>query len=104
MKRTLYLLGLMAMPFAPMTQPLYAQQVERSIDHPVIYSDVPDISILRHGDTYYMSSTTMHCAPGVPIMKSTDLVNWQMVNYAYDILADVPELNLTDGQSTYGRG
>jgi beta-xylosidase len=40
----------------------------------------------------------------VPIMKSTDLVNWKLVSYAYDTLADVDELNLTNGKSTYGRG
>ena len=44
--------------------------------NPVIYADVPDMSIIRVGDTYYMSSTTMHMAPGVPIMRSKDLVNW----------------------------
>jgi beta-xylosidase len=104
MKRPLYTLGLAILSILPMQQPIQAQTVSRQVDHPVIYSDVPDISILRHGDTYYMSSTTMHCAPGVPLMKSHDLVNWQMVNYAYDILADVPELNLEDGKSTYGRG
>ena len=72
--------------------------------NPIIYADVPDMSILRMGDTYYMSSTTMHMAPGVPIMKSKDLVNWQIVNYAYDILDDVDSLNLNNGKSSYGRG
>ncbi|HEX2396124.1 MAG TPA: family 43 glycosylhydrolase, partial [Bacteroidales bacterium] len=62
------------------------------------------MSIIRVGDTYYMSSTTMHMAPGVPIMKSKDLVNWHIVNYAYDILDDVDSLNLTNGKSSYGRG
>lgn len=46
----------------------------------------------------------MHLSPGVPIMKSTDLVNWTLINYAYDTLADMPELNLTEGKSIYGRG
>ena len=72
--------------------------------NPLIYADVPDLAILRVGNTYYMSSTTMHMNPGLPIMKSTDLVNWKMINYAYDTLADIPELNLTEGKSTYGRG
>src|ERR1700749_4070621 len=72
--------------------------------NPIIYSDVPDMSIIRVGDNYYMSSTTMHMSPGVPIMKSKDLVNWKIVSYAYDILADVDELNLANGKSTYGRG
>ena len=42
--------------------------------------------MIRVGDTYYMSSTTMHLSPGLPIMKSKDLVNWELVSYAYDIL------------------
>ncbi|RYE34265.1 MAG: glycosyl hydrolase 43 family protein [Sphingobacteriaceae bacterium] len=72
--------------------------------NPIIYADVPDISVLRVGSSYYMSSTTMHMSPGVPIMKSQDLVNWKLVNYAYDTLANVDALNLTNGKSTYGRG
>lgn len=51
-----------------------------------------------------MSSTTMHLSPGLPIMKSTDLVNWKLIGYAYDTLADLDELNLTNGKNTYGRG
>ncbi len=72
--------------------------------NPMIYADVPDMSIVRVGGTYYMSSTTMHMSPGVPIMKSKDLVNWKLVNYAYETLANVDALNLANGQSTYGRG
>lgn len=72
--------------------------------NPVIFSDVPDMSMVRAGDTYYMSSTTMHMSPGVPIMKSKDLINWKLVNYAYDTLANADALNLVNGKSTYGRG
>ncbi len=72
--------------------------------NPILYADVPDMSMIRVGDTYYMSSTTMHMAPGVPIMKSNDLVNWEIVNYAYDTLGDVDALTLTNGKSAYGSG
>jgi beta-xylosidase len=72
--------------------------------NPVIFADVPDISIIRVGDTYYMSSTTMHMSPGVPIMKSKDLVNWQIVSYAYDTLASIDALTLTNGKNAYGKG
>lgn len=72
--------------------------------NPVIFADVPDMSMMRVGDTYYMSSTTMHMAPGVPIMTSKDLVNWKIASYCYDILDDVDALNLVNGKSTYGRG
>ena len=69
--------------------PLSAQ---KPATNPVIYADAPDMSMLRVGDTYYMSSTTMHMSPGVPIMKSNDLVNWKLVNYAYDTLANIPTI------------
>jgi len=72
--------------------------------NPIIYADVPDMSMIRLGDTYYMSSTTMHMNPGVPIMKSKDLINWEIVNYAYNTLGDMDELNLNNGKNNYGRG
>ncbi|PQA59567.1 glycoside hydrolase family 43 protein [Siphonobacter curvatus] len=72
--------------------------------NPVIFADVPDLSMIRVGDTYYMSSTTMHMSPGLPLMKSKDLINWQLIGYAYDRLGEMDELNLTNGKSTYGRG
>ena len=72
--------------------------------NPVIWADVPDMSIIRVGNTWYMTSTTMHMSPGVPVMKSNDLVNWELVNYAYNTLGDNDALNLIDGRNAYGRG
>ena len=78
--------------------------VKGNATNPIIFADVPDMSMIRVGKNYYMSSTTMHMNPGVPIMKSTDLVNWKIINYAYDTLADMPELNLTEGKNAYSKG
>ena len=74
------------------------------VRNPVIWADVPDVAAIRVGDTYYMSSTTMHMSPGLPIMKSKDLVNWEMLNYAYDRLVENDAMNLENGQNCYGRG
>ena len=49
-------------------------------ENPIIFADVPDAAMIRVGGNYYLSSTTMHMNPGVPIMKSTDLVNWKLLN------------------------
>jgi len=51
-----------------------------------------------------MSSTTMHLSPGLPIMKSKDLVNWQLVGYAYSTLGDNDALTLQNGKNAYGAG
>ncbi|WP_170922694.1 glycoside hydrolase family 43 protein [Nesterenkonia sp. PF2B19] len=71
--------------------------------NPVIWADVPDPDVIRVGDAFYMSSTTMHMNPGVPIMKSYDLVNWETVSYAYLVLDDLPETTL-DGSDMYSQG
>jgi len=83
---------------------LDAKAQESKAHNPVIFADVPDMAMMRVGDTYYMSSTTMHMSPGVPIMRSKDLVNWEIVNYAYDTLANVDAMNLNNGKSAYGKG
>ena len=88
--------------FFAMATALFAQG--KKAQNPIIFSDVPDMSMIRVGDTYYMASTTMHMCPGVPVMKSKDLVNWQMLNYAYEKLGDDDALSLINGKSNYGKG
>ncbi|MFH6993409.1 glycoside hydrolase 43 family protein [Flavobacterium sp. FlaQc-48] len=81
----------------------YAQQ--KKAQNPVIFADVPDMSMIRVNDTYYMSSTTMHMNPGLPIMKSRDLINWELLTYVYETLEDNDDrLNLNNGKNDYGRG
>jgi beta-xylosidase len=82
---------------------LFAQH-ENSAQNPIIFADVPDLSMIRVGDSYYMSSTTMHMNPGIPIMKSKDLVNWKIIAYAYDTLVQNDMMKLANGKSAYGSG
>lgn len=79
---------------------------------PLFNADVPDVSVERipaaqndeGRDIYYMISTTMHLSPGAPIMKSYDLVNWEIVNYVFD-RADISDsFSLRNGQTSYGQG
>ncbi len=83
---------------------LKAEEKMVQAKNPVIWADVPDISIVRVNDSYYMSSTTMHMSPGLPIMKSKDLVNWKLISYVYDTLIDNDAMNLNNNKSTYGAG
>jgi beta-xylosidase len=79
---------------------------------PLLRSDVPDISVERvpaaeNGegrDVYYMISTTMHLSPGAPIMKSYDLVNWEIVNYVFNRASIGDAFSLRNGQQSYGQG
>jgi len=96
-------LSLTILAVAPISHALGSDSTKKA-QNPILWADVPDIAIIRVGDTYYMSSTTMHMSPGLPIMKSKDLVNWKIASYAYETLADTDELNLKDGKNDYGKG
>ena len=87
-----------------MPRSVAAQEGNRPATNPILWADVPDPSVVRVGDTYYMTSTTMHMAPGVPIMKSSNLVDWQIAGYAYNVLDDTDQLALRNGQHAYSRG
>lgn len=71
--------------------------------NPVLFADVPDVNVIRVGTDYYMVSTTMHLMPGAPIMRSKDLVNWEIVSYVFDEIKDSPQYDLLEG-NVYGRG
>ncbi len=46
----------------------------------------------------------MHLAPGAPIMKSYDLVSWEIVGYVYDRLGVGDVSSLRNGKNGYGNG
>lgn len=48
--------------------------------NPILESNFPDNDVIRVKDTFYMMSSTNHWAPGMIILKSRDLVNWQFSN------------------------
>lgn len=77
--------------------------VDQYFSNPVIYSDVPDVDVIRVGADYYMVSTTAHMSPGAPIMHSTDLVNWEIISYVFDTIDESPKNNL-EGGNIYSRG
>ena len=52
--------------------------------NPVInadYSD-PDVCVGPSGEDYYMTASSFQCAPGLPVLHSRDLVNWEIIGYA----------------------
>lgn len=71
--------------------------------NPILWTDVPDPDVIRVGDTFYLVSTTMHLMPGAPVMRSKDLVNWEIVSYVFEKLKDTPNYDLKEG-TAYGRG
>ena len=71
--------------------------------NPILYADVPDMSVCRAGDYYYMVSTTMHLMPGAPIMRSPDMKHWETISYVFPRIDDGPRYDLLEG-TAYGQG
>ncbi len=67
-------------------------------------TDYPDPDVIRVDDTYYMVSTTMHFMPGCAILRSYNLVDWEIVTYVYETLELTDAECLRNGKNAYGQG
>lgn len=47
--------------------------------NPLFYDEFSDPDVIRVGADYYLTGTTMHAMPGLPILHSRDLVNWRFL-------------------------
>lgn len=72
--------------------------------NPITKTDYPDPDIIRVDDVYYMASTTMHFYPGCAVLRSYDLVNWEVASYVFDKLIDTPAERLECESVNYGQG
>jgi beta-xylosidase len=85
MKNTVFLI-IITLSFLPLVN-LFAQKMhsdngDGTYTNPVIAADFPDPDVILAGDAFYMVSTTMFVFPGVTILKSYDLVNWEYCSNA----------------------
>lgn len=76
--------------------------------NPLFYDEFSDPDVIRVGEDYYLAGTTMHCTPGLVILHSKDLVNWELASYCFnswkDILPDQDKFLLENGKQVYGQG
>lgn len=56
--------------------------------NPIINADYSDPDICKVGDDFYMTSSSFNSVPALPILHSTDLVNWQIINHAIKSFSD----------------
>jgi beta-xylosidase len=68
--------------------------------NPIINADYSDPDVIRVGDDFYMTSSSFHCTPGLPILHSKDMVNWKIINYA--LKKQIPTDNFDKPQ--HGKG
>ena len=73
--------------------------------NPLFYDEFSDPDILRVGDDYYLAGTTMHTVPGLVILHSRDLVNWENISYCFDRFDFSDDtFSLKNHQEIYGQG
>lgn len=72
--------------------------------NPILHDEFSDPDLIRVGDDYYLTGTTMHAMPGLPILHSKDLVNWEFLTYAVNRLDFSPAYRLQEGKDIYGQG
>ena len=79
-------------------------ETKQTVQNPILWTDYPDLDVIRVEDTYYMVSTTMHFMPGAVILRSYDLLHWEIASYVYDTLDSTPAQRLQGEKTIYGQG
>ena len=106
MKKVLSLLicGL-ALVSTAVAQSWTADNGNGTFTNPLFYDEFSDPDILRVGDDYYLAGTTMHSVPGLVILHSKDLVNWENISYCFDRFDfDDDAFSLKNHKEIYGQG
>lgn len=85
MKKTFFL-SLLLVPLVSYGQ--YRSEVwcpdngDGTYTNPVINADYSDPDVCVVGEDYYLTASSFNCTPGLPILHSKDLVNWEIIGHA----------------------
>jgi beta-xylosidase len=61
--------------------PALAADPSATYTNPILYADYSDPDVIRVGSDYYMVASSFHFSPGIPVLKSKDLVHWTIVGH-----------------------
>lgn len=67
--------------------------------NPILPGCYPDPSICRAGDDYFLVTSTFALYPGIPVHRSTDLVDWELIGHVLvdESWIDLDDLDPSDG-------
>ncbi len=74
-------------------------QCPTTYSNPLIWEDLPDLEVIRVGDTYYYTASSFHHSPGAPLLRSYDLVNWEYVSHSVPVLDFDKSYDLQEGRA-----
>jgi len=75
--------GLAQMPPPYRSKVWVADNGDGTYRNPVLNADYSDPDVLRIGDDYYLTASSFNAVPGLPILHSKDLVNWELIGHVY---------------------
>ena len=70
-------------------------------NNPIILSDYSDPDVIRYKDSYYMIASSFNHTPGVPVLKSKNLVDWKIIGYIFDKLPFDKFNNVCHGEGAW---
>ncbi len=79
---------------------LFVVQFAAAVTNPIINADFSDPDVIVHKGVFYMVSSSFSHFPGVPVLTSSDGVNWKRLNY---VLQAHPKVTAF-GSPQHGKG
>ena len=82
----------------------FGEQADSTYRNPIIPADYSDLDCIKVGDDYYAITSTMQYSPGMTVLHSRDLVNWEIVGNAVNDLTQISPALGWQQMDRYGRG
>ena len=82
----------------------WGDQGDGSYRNPILAIDFSDPDPIRVGEDYYMAASTFESVPGVTILHSRDLVNWEIISGVMDHLDAFSPDFLPENMARYNLG
>ncbi len=82
----------------------WGDQGDGTYVNPVLPGDYCDPDVISVGEDYYAISSTLHCSPGMAVLHSKDLVNWNVISHVVEDLTVIGPEYRHDRMNRYARG
>ena len=74
-----------AMLAQPISKAWVADNGDGTYRNPILYADYSDPDVVRVGSDYYLTASSFNAVPGLPILHSRDLVNWDLIGHVFAV-------------------
>ncbi|KAB7644170.1 family 43 glycosylhydrolase [Polymorphobacter fuscus] len=89
--------------FLPLLALLLAAAAPATYTNPILHADYSDPDITRVGRDYYLIASSFHFSPGIPVLRSRDLVHWKIIGHVLPKLPFAPQYDMPGPHSLTDR-